>query len=52
MDCCKSSIGSANTQLLNCQLTLVLAGDQLEDGEEADEAPHLGRDDPPLAITG
>ena len=34
-------------------LTLVLAGDQVEDGEEADEVPHLGADYPPLhSITG
>ena len=30
------------------ELTLVLAGDQVEDGEEADEVPHRGGDYPPL----
>ena len=28
-------------------LTLVLGGGEVQDGEEADEVPHRGRDDPP-----
>ena len=39
-------------------LTLVLGGGEVQEGEEADEVPHRGRDDPPplhcqpLARTG
>ena len=29
------------------ELTLVLGGGEVQDGEEADEVPHRGRDDPP-----